>query len=89
MHLLIVTFEPGGVIPFAETHAMGHGLYVLEGKAVFRLKQDWVKVEVEAGGYTWLRVFCPQACCAGRPGRFPYLLYKDVNRHMPLKLSIR
>ena len=25
--------------------------------------------------------FCPQACYAGGPGRFRYLLYKDVNRH--------
>ena len=29
----------------------------------------------------WLRAFCPQACYAGGPGRFRYLLYKDVNRH--------
>ncbi len=83
MHVNIVTFEPGAVIPFAETHVMEHGLYVLEGKAVYRLNQDWV--EVEAGDYMWLRAFCPQACYAGGPGRFRYLLYKDVNRHMPLK----
>ena len=82
MHLNIVTFEPGGVIPFAETHVMEHGLYVLEGKAVYRLNQDWV--EVEAGDFMWLRAFCPQACYAGGPGRFRYLLYKDVNRHPSL-----
>ncbi len=82
MHVTIVTFEPGGVIPFAETHVMEHGLYVLEGKAVYHLNQDWV--EVEAGDYMWLRAFCPQACYAGGPGRFRYLLYKDVNRHMKL-----
>lgn len=82
MHVTIVTFEPGAVIPFAETHVMEHGLYVLEGKAVYRLNQDWV--EVEAGDYMWLRAFCPQACYAGGPGLFRYLLYKDVNRHMPL-----
>jgi len=80
MHVTIVTFQPGGVIPFAETHVMEHGLYVLEGKAVYRLNQDWV--EVEAGDYMWLRAFCPQACYAGGPGPFRYLLYKDVNRHM-------
>jgi len=83
MHVTIVTFEPGAVIPFAETHVMEHGLYVLEGKAVYRLNQDWV--EVEAGDYMWLRAFCPQACYAGGPGRFRYLLYKDVNRHMALR----
>jgi (S)-ureidoglycine aminohydrolase len=82
MHVTIVTFEPGGVIPFAETHVMEHGLYVLEGKGVYRLNQDWV--EVEAGDYMWLRAFCPQACYAGGPGRFRYLLYKDVNRHARL-----
>ncbi len=82
MHVNIVTFEPGAVIPFAETHVMEHGLYVLEGKAVYRLNQDWV--EVEAGDYMWLRAFCPQACYAGGPGPFRYLLYKDVNRHMKL-----
>ncbi|KAJ5285748.1 hypothetical protein N7524_001054 [Penicillium chrysogenum] len=82
MHVTIVTFEPGGLIPFAETHVMEHGLYVLEGKAVYRLNQDWV--EVEAGDFMWLRAFCPQACYAGGPGKFRYLLYKDVNRQMKL-----
>jgi (S)-ureidoglycine aminohydrolase len=85
MHVTIVTLEPGAVIPFAETHVMEHGLYVLEGKAVYRLNQDWV--EVEAGDYMWLRAFCPQACYAGGPGRFRYLLYKDVNRHAKLGAS--
>jgi (S)-ureidoglycine aminohydrolase len=85
MHVTIVTFEPGAVIPFAETHVMEHGLYVLEGKAVYRLNQDWV--EVEAGDFMWLRAFCPQACYAGGPGKFRYLLYKDVNRHARLQIG--
>ena len=79
MAVTIVTFQPGGVIPFLETHVMEHGLYVLSGKAVYRLNNDWV--EVEAGDFMWLRAFCPQACYAGGPGPFRYLLYKDVNRH--------
>lgn len=82
MQVNIVSFQPGAVIPFAETHVMEHGLYVLEGKAVYRLNQDWV--EVEAGDYIWMRAFCPQACYAGGPGRFRYLLYKDINRHAKL-----
>lgn len=85
MHVTIVTFEPGAVIPFLETHVMEHGLYVLEGKAVYRLNEDWV--EVEAGDFMWLRAFCPQACYAGGPGNFRYLLYKDVNRHMKLDIG--
>ena len=82
MHVNIVTFQPGACIPFAETHVMEHGLYVLEGKAVYRLNEDWV--EVQEGDFMWLRAFCPQACYAGGPGPFRYLLYKDVNRHARL-----
>ncbi len=84
MHVNIVSFEPGASIPFLETHVMEHGIYILEGKAVYRLNRDWV--EVEAGDFLWLRAFCPQACYAGGPGRFRYLLYKDVNRHPSLTL---
>ena len=84
MHVTIVTFAPGAILPFCETHVMEHGLYVLEGKAVYRLNRDWV--EVEAGDFLWLRAFCPQACYAGGPGPFRYLLYKDVNRHPKLGL---
>ncbi len=86
MHVNIVGFEPGGAIPFSETHVMEHGLYVLEGKAVYLLNTDWV--EVQAGDFMWLRAFCPQACYAGGPGRFRYLLYKDVNRQARLTLGI-
>ena len=78
MAVNIVTIEPGAVIPFLETHVMEHGLYVLEGKGVYALNTDWV--EVEAGDFMWLRAFCPQACYAGGPGPFRYLLYKDQNR---------
>ncbi|HET7306179.1 MAG TPA: bifunctional allantoicase/(S)-ureidoglycine aminohydrolase [Segeticoccus sp.] len=85
MHVNIVNFEPGGAIPFPETHVMEHGLYVLEGKAVYLLNNDWV--EVQEGDFMWLRAFCPQACYAGGPGRFRYLLYKDVNRHATLSRS--
>lgn len=85
MHVTIVTLHPGSVIPFEETHVMEHGLYVLQGKAVYKLNKDWV--EVEAGDYMWLRAYCPQACYAGGPEPFRYLLYKDVNRHAGLRLK--
>ena len=85
MHVNIVTLQPGASIPFEETHVMEHGLFVLAGKAVYRLNRDWV--EVEAGDFMWLRAFCPQACYAGGPEPFRYLLYKDVNRHPHLRTS--
>ncbi len=81
-HITIVTLDPGLCIPFLETHVMEHGLYVLQGKGAYRLNTDWV--EVGPGDFMWLRAFCPQACYAGGPGQFRYLLYKDVNRHAPL-----
>ncbi|NNE50796.1 MAG: (S)-ureidoglycine aminohydrolase [Sulfitobacter sp.] len=82
MHVNIVTFQPGGRIPFAETHVMEHGLYVLQGTADYLLNKDWVPVG--PGDFMWLRAFCPQACIATGNAPFRYLLYKDVNRHMPL-----
>ena len=85
MHVNIVNIKPGGVIPFMETHVMEHGIYILQGKGVYSLNRDWV--EVEAGDFLWLRAFCPQSCYAGGPEVFRYLLYKDVNRQMPLTLA--
>ena len=78
-HVNIVTFQPGGRIPFAETHVMEHGLYVLQGTAEYLLNTDWVSVG--PGDFMWLRAFCPQACIATGDVPFRYLLYKDVNRH--------
>ncbi len=84
MHVNIVTFRPGGRIPFAETHVMEHGLYVLQGTARYLLNRDWVTVG--PGDFMWLRAFCPQACFATGIEDFRYLLYKDVNRHPGLTL---
>ena len=55
-----------------------HDIYVLEGKAEYRLIQEWV--EVEAGDRVLLCAFRPQGCRAGGPGPFRYLLNKDVIR---------
>lgn len=82
MAVTVVTLAPGARIPFAETHVMEHGLYVLEGRGVYLLNRDWH--EVGPGDFLWLRAFCPQGCVAAGPGPFRYLLYKDVNRHPPL-----
>jgi len=84
MHVNIVTFQPGGRIPFAETHIMEHGLYVLQGTARYLLNRDWVSVG--PGDFMWLRAWCPQACQATGEEPFRYLLYKDVNRHPALAL---
>ena len=85
MHINLVTFQTGGRIPFAETHVMEHGLFVLQGTARYLLNKDWINVG--PGDFIWLRAFCPQACIATGTGPFRYLLYKDVNRHPALVLK--
>jgi len=56
---------------------MEHGLYVLEGKAVYPAEARLVKLD--AGDYMWLRAFLPQALLRRGPGPVPaILLYKDV-----------
>ena len=77
--LTVFKYEDEGVATLED------GLYVLEGKAMYLLNRDWV--EVQAGDFMWLRAFCPQACYAAGPGRFRYLLYKDVNRHPSLRIT--
>ena len=84
MHVNIVTLLPGGRIPFAETHVMEHGLYVLQGTASYLLNTTWH--DVGPGDFMWLRAFCPQACIVTGNQPFRYLLYKDVNRHPALAL---
>lgn len=86
MHVNIVTFRPGGVIPFAETHVMEHGLYVLAGRGDYLLNTD--RVDVGPGDYMWLRAFCPQACEVVGDDEFRYLLYKDVNRMPRLRSGL-
>ncbi|MGH3154775.1 MAG: bifunctional allantoicase/(S)-ureidoglycine aminohydrolase, partial [Streptosporangiaceae bacterium] len=51
MHVNVVSLQPGAAIPFPETHVMEHGLYVLEGKAIYLLNKDWV--EVQEGDFMW------------------------------------
>ena len=65
---------------FAETFSQ----YIVEVAPGGGSDRPELWVEVEAGDFMWLRAFCPQACYAGGPGRFRYLLYKDVNRHAKL-----
>jgi (S)-ureidoglycine aminohydrolase len=82
IHMNINTFGPGTIISNVETHVMEHGLYMLQGKGVYLLNDDWR--EVAAGDFIWMRAFCPQAFYAGGPIPARYLLYKNVNRQVAL-----
>ena len=78
MHVNIVTFKPGGVIPFSETHVMEHGLYMLEGRGIYWLNHDFM--ETQKDDFIYMAPYCPQFYYATGWEKSAYLLYKDVNR---------
>lgn len=53
MNVKVVKLEKGGVIKFEEKNVMEKGIYVMEGKEVYRIKKEWV--EVEEGDLMWMR----------------------------------
>jgi len=57
---------------------MEHGLTSWRARPSNRLNEDWV--EVQEGDSCGCGRSGPQACYAGGPAGFRYLLYKDVNR---------
>jgi (S)-ureidoglycine aminohydrolase len=83
MHMNIVCFGPGATISAIEAHIMEHGLYMLQGKGVYLLNEQWH--EVQEGDFIWMRAFCPQAYYAGGPVPTRYLLYKNMNRQISLR----
>jgi (S)-ureidoglycine aminohydrolase len=73
-----MTFAPGAVLPFVETHVMEHGLLMLEGQGIYRLENDWYPVE--AGDVIFMGPYCPQWFVAMGKTEAKYLIYKDWNR---------
>jgi (S)-ureidoglycine aminohydrolase len=78
----IFTFDVGRGLPIVETHVMEHGLYVLQGKGLYFLGEEWM--EVEATDFIWMGPYCPQSYYATGPVPTKYLYYKNVNREIPL-----
>jgi (S)-ureidoglycine aminohydrolase len=78
----IFTFDPGHGLPIVETHVMEHGLFVLEGKGLYYLGDEWM--EVERDDFIWMGPYCPQSFYATGPTPARYLYYKNVNRELPL-----
>jgi hypothetical protein len=61
----------------------GARLYVLEGKAVYRLNRDWV--EVEAGDFMWLRAYLPAGLLCRRAGAVPLPALQGRQPPRPLR----
>lgn len=78
----IFSFTPGHGLPIIETHVMEHGAYILQGKGVYYLEEQWM--EVEKDDFIWMGPYCPQSFYATGKQPAKYLYYKNVNREIPL-----
>jgi (S)-ureidoglycine aminohydrolase len=78
----LMRFAPGTSFPAVETHIMEHGLYMLEGQGLYLLGDDWH--EIWADDFIWMGPFCPQQFYPTGFGEAVYLLYKNMNRDVPL-----
>lgn len=82
MAMNIFTFQVGHSLPVTETHIMEHGLYVLDGKGVYYLDDNWM--EVEKTDFIWMGPYCPQSYYATGLSPTRYIYYKNVNRDIAL-----
>ena len=74
-----MTYAPGAALAMVEIHVMEHGLLMLQGGGIYRLRDHWYPVT--AGDFIWMAPYCPQ--WFGALGKTPakYLIYKDWYRH--------
>lgn len=80
MHLL--KFNPGASHGYVETHFQEHGMYFLQGKAMYLLDQDWIPLQ--KGDYVFMDSYLPQACYAVGDEELIYIYSKDCNRDVEL-----
>lgn len=79
MNFHILSFEPGASHGYIETHYQEHGAYLLSGKGMYNLDNDWLPVE--KGDYIFMSAYVHQAAYAvGRGEPLKYVYSKDCNR---------
>jgi (S)-ureidoglycine aminohydrolase len=83
MAVNIFTYDPGGHLPFVETHIMEHGLLYLQGQGIYMLDHQWYPVK--KGDSIWMAPFCQQWFTAMGKEPAVYIYYKNVNR-FPTKM---
>jgi len=82
MEMNVLSFAPGTYFPAIETHIMEHGLYMLKGQGLYFLEKSWH--EVWRDDFIWMGSYVPQQFFTTGSEEASYLLYKDVNRDVPL-----
>jgi (S)-ureidoglycine aminohydrolase len=78
MAVNIFTYDPGGHLPFVETHIMEHGLMYLQGQGIYMLDYQWYPVK--QGDSIWMAPYCHQWFTAMGKEPAVYIYYKNVNR---------
>jgi (S)-ureidoglycine aminohydrolase len=78
MAVNIFTYDPGGHLPFVETHIMEHGLMYLQGQGIYMLDQQWYPIK--KGDSIWMAPYCQQWFTAMGKEPAVYIYYKNVNR---------
>lgn len=78
MAMNIFTYDPGGHLPFVETHVMEHGLLYLQGQGIYMLDHQWYPVK--KGDAIWMAPYCQQWFTAMGKEPAVYIYYKNVNR---------
>lgn len=78
MAVNIFTYDPGGHLPFVETHIMEHGLLYLQGQGIYMLDHQWYPIK--KGDSIWMAPYCQQWFTAMGKEPAVYIYYKNVNR---------
>lgn len=78
MAVNIFTYDPGGHLPFVETHIMEHGLLYLQGQGVYMLDNQWYPIK--KGDSIWMAPYCQQWFTAMGKEPAVYIYYKNINR---------
>ncbi len=79
MNFHILAFEDGGSHGYVETHVQEHGAYILSGRGMYNLGNDWMPVM--KGDYIFMGAYVQQAAYAvSKDASFSYIYSKDCNR---------
>ncbi|MFJ7700832.1 (S)-ureidoglycine aminohydrolase [Lysinibacillus fusiformis] len=83
MNIHILSFKPGASHGYIETHVQEHGAYILSGRGMYNLDNEWMPVD--KGDYIFMGAYVPQATYAiGLDEPFSYIYSKDANRDIDL-----
>ncbi len=79
MNMHILSFDPGASHGYVETHVQEHGAYILSGRGMYNLGNDWMPVQ--KGDYIFMGAYTRQTAYAvGNETPFSYIYSKDCNR---------